>query len=120
MDEVHAPVPKRLGALRCEVIERPLVRLRLVGLEPAAAQHVVKKLHSCHAGEVIVAGAGLAYGSVALDFARRLWTTAWRARGEGTQGGQHGFDTRRVGMIDALASDTSHRHKAHLAQRREV
>jgi len=53
-------------------IERPWVLLRFVGLKPPAAEHFIKELHPCHASEMVVAGAGLAHGCVALNLAYRL------------------------------------------------
>jgi hypothetical protein len=71
-DNVHTPCAEHLGPRRCKAIERPWVLLRFVGLKPPAAEHFIKELHPCHASEMVVAGAGLAHGCVALNLAYRL------------------------------------------------
>jgi len=82
--------------------------------------HFVKELHPCHAREMVVAGAGLAHAGVAADLARRLRAAGGGMRCKGPQCCQHGFDTGSVRVIDALASETRHRHETHLAQEGEV
>jgi hypothetical protein len=102
------------------MIERPRILLRLVMLKPPTAAHFVKELHPCHACEMVVAGAGLAHGGIAVDLACRLGAAGWCVRCRGPQCCQHGFDTCSVRVIDALASETRHRHETHLAQECEV
>ena len=72
LDNVHTPGAKHLDPLRCKAIERLWVLLMFVGLKPPAAEHVIKELHSCHASEMVIAGAGLAHGCVASNLAYRL------------------------------------------------
>src|SRR5262245_12509661 len=74
--DIHTPCPECLRPRQRQAIERSR-RFRLcVGLKPPAVEHLIKELDPCHTRQMVVAGAGLAYGGVALALAPCLGTPA--------------------------------------------
>src|SRR5215510_7446316 len=74
--DVHTPCPECLRPQRCQAIERSRLFRLFIGLKPPAVEYLVKELDPSHTSKVVVAGACLAYGGVALDLAPCLGTPA--------------------------------------------
>src|SRR5262245_62636997 len=74
--DVHPPCPECLRPQQRQAIERSRLFRLFVGLKPPAVEHLVKELDPCRSCQMVVAGACLAYGGVALALAPCLGTPA--------------------------------------------
>src|SRR5262245_24969033 len=83
--DVHTPCPEGLRPQQCQAIERSQLFRLCVGLKPPAVEHLVQELDPCPTRQMVVAGACLAYGGVALARAPCLGTPARCRRGERSQ-----------------------------------
>jgi hypothetical protein len=83
--DVHTPCPECLRPQPCQAIERSQLFRLCVGFKPPAVEHLVKELDPCHTRQMVVAGACLAYGGVALALAPGLGTPARCRRCERSQ-----------------------------------
>src|SRR5262245_52727484 len=74
--DIHTPSPEGLRPQLRQAIEWSRLSPLFIGLKPPAVEHLVQELNPCHTSKVVVAGAGLAYGGVALALASCLGTPA--------------------------------------------
>jgi hypothetical protein len=83
--DVHTPCPELLHPQQRQAIERFRLFRLFVGLKLLAVEHLVQELDPCNTSKMVVAGARLAYGGVALELVPCLWALARCRRCECTQ-----------------------------------